>query len=85
MLCEELPKIMWFENDNDYTECHYLFHYIIIPDVKEETMTVNIWHGEYCYEKSKDEIVSSRVFPLTTEGRDEMIAYIREEDKNFRQ
>ena len=85
MLCEELPKIMWFENDNDYTECNYLFHYIIIPDVKEKTMTVKIWHGEYCYEKSRDEIVNERVFPLSNEGREEMIAFIREEDRNYRQ
>ncbi len=85
MLCEELPKIMWFENDNDYTECNYRFHYIILPNVKENTMTVKIWHGDYCYEKSIDEIVSERVFPLTTEGREEMIEYIRDEDYNYRQ
>ena len=40
MLCEDLPKIMWFENNNDYTECNYLFHYIIIPNTSDETMTV---------------------------------------------
>ena len=83
MLCEELPKIMWFENDNDYTECHYLFHYRIIPSPKEKIMTVKIWHGEYCYDKSIDEIVSERSFPLTAEGREEMIAYIRQEDYNY--
>ncbi len=74
---------MWFENDNDYTECHYLFHYRIIPSPKEEIMTVKIWHGEYCYDKSIDEIVSERSFPLTAEGREEMIAYIRQEDYNY--
>lgn len=85
MMCEELPKIMWFQNDNDYTESNELFHYIIIPDTKEETMTVRIWHGEYCYDKSKDEIVSERTFPMTNEGRDEMIEYIRNEDFGYRQ
>ena len=84
MLCEELPKIMWFQNNNDYTEDHYLFHYIIIPDVKEETMTVRIWHSEFCYDVCKDGIVSERVFPMTSEGRDEMIEYIRQEDWNYK-
>ena len=48
-------------------------------------MTVRIWHGEYCYEKSKDEIVSERTFAMTNEGREEMIEYIRQENRNFRQ
>lgn len=85
MLCTELPKIMWFQNGNDYTECHYKFHYRIIPDVADESMKVVIWHGFFCYDKSKDEIVSERTFPMTAEGRDEMIEYIRNEDWDYRQ
>ncbi len=84
MLCTELPQIMWFQNNNDYTECNDLFHYIILPDTAAEVMTVKIWHGEYCYEKSRDEIVSERSFPLTSEGRAEMIEYIRNEDFAYR-
>ena len=47
MLCASLPGIEWFANDNPYTECNFLFHYIILPDVKEEIMTVRIWHGVF--------------------------------------
>ncbi len=85
MLCESMPDIMWFLNDNRYSECHLLFHYIILPEPKEETMTVKIWHGEFCYEKSLEEILSERTFPITAEGRKEMIEYIRSEDYAFRQ
>lgn len=85
MLCRELPHVSWFENNNPYTECNYLFHYIIIPDVKEETMTVKIWHGEFCYEKSLEEIVSERTFPMTSKGRNDMIDYIRECDSAYKQ
>ena len=85
MLCDSLPGIEWFANDNPYTECNQLFHYIILPDVKEEIMTVKIWHGIFCYEKSKDEILSERSFPLTKGGRDEMIAYIRQENGAYHQ
>ena len=80
MLCESLPGIEWFTNDNPYTECSYEFHYIIIPDVKEEIMTVKIWYGVFCYEKSMDSIVSERTFPMTNGGRSEMIEYIRNEN-----
>ena len=78
MLCESMPGIEWFANDNPYTECHGLFHCIILQDVKEETLTVKIWHGKYCYEKS--EILTERVFPMTKGGLDDAVAYIREED-----
>ena len=83
MLCKELPHVSWFENNNPYTECHYLFHYIIIPDVKGETMTVKIWHSEFCYEKSVDEITDERTFPMTSEGRNDMIEYIRQADFEY--
>ncbi len=83
MLCKEMPKIMWFENDNRYSECNGLFHYIVIPNVKEETMTLKIWHGEFCYEKSLDQILTERTFELTESGRKEMIEFIQNEDKNF--
>ncbi len=83
MLCESLPGIMWFQNDNRYSESDDLFHYIILPNPSEETMTVKIWHGEFCYEKSLDEIVSERTFEISTSGREEMIAYIRDEDYHY--
>ncbi len=83
ILCDSLPNIEWFENNNPYTECRYLFHYIILPSPKEETMTVKIWHGEFCYEKSMDEIVEERTFPLTRAGRKEMIEYIRQADYDY--
>lgn len=80
MLCESLPGIEWFSNDNPYTECHGQFHYIIIPDVKDETLTVRIWNGLFCYEKSIDSVISERVFPLTKSGLTESKEFIRSED-----
>ncbi len=78
MLCGSMPGIEWFANNNPYTECHDLFHYIILPDIKEETLTVKIWIGKYCYEKS--EMLKERVFPLTKSGLDEAMEYIKDED-----
>lgn len=85
MLCESMPKIAWFENDNRYSESDILFHYIMIPDVKNSIIEVKIWHGEYCYEKSLDSIVSERSFPLTTDGLREAVEYLIAEDRAFAQ
>lgn len=82
-LCESLPKIEWFANNNPYTECRFTFHYIILPNPKEEKMTVKVWYGRFCYEKSLDRIADERDFPLTAEGREEMICYIRKEDDKY--
>ena len=79
MVCEDVPSIEWFTNDNPYTECSGSFHYIAIPAVKGETIPVKIWNGGFCYEKSTDDIVSERAFPMTKSGRDDMIEYIRKE------
>ncbi len=85
MLCESLPGIEWFANNNPYTECSYKFHYIILPDVKDGSMTVKTWVGMFCYEKSKDQIIAERTFPITKGGREEMIEYIRAENRNTKQ
>ena len=83
MLCESMPGIEWFTNDNPYTECNYKFHYIVIPDVKDESLTVKIWNGLFCYEKSQDQILTERVFPMTKGGLNEMVEYIREQGALF--
>ena len=79
MLCDSMPGIEWFANDNPYTECKFMFHYIILPDVKDETLTVRIWHGLFCYEKSLDQISDERTFSMTKSGLKEAIEYIRSE------
>lgn len=77
MVCEFLPKFMWFENDNPYSENEDEFNYMIIPDLKEETMTVKIWYGEYCLEKST--VVEEKVFPFEAASIEPIVAYIREQ------
>ncbi len=85
MMCKSLPNIEWFQNNNPYTECNGLFHYIILPVPKEEIMTVKIWHGEFCYEKSMEQILEERTFPISQSGRKEMMEYIRSADSSYLQ
>lgn len=76
MVCEYLPKFMWFENDNPYSENEDEFNYMITPDLKEEIFTVKIWYGQYCLEKST--VVAEKTYPLEAASMELMVAYIRE-------
>lgn len=77
MVCEFLPKFMWFENDNPYSENEDEFNYMIIPNLKEEIMTVKIWYGEMCMELST--IKDEKTFPLEADSMELMTAYIQEQ------
>ena len=45
-------------------------------DYEKSSIHVEHWHGLYCYEKSTME--GERVFPLSTQGREEIIAWLEE-------
>ena len=75
-----LPTLHSFAMKNTFTGSSGLFRFRIKPNVEmatpkevdfeKSTMTAEIWHGLFCYEKSTME--DSRTFPLTEEGRTEM-------------
>ena len=39
-------------------------------------MKCELWHGEYCYEKSQME--AEKTFPLSEQGRQDMQAWLEE-------
>ena len=43
-------------------------------DFEASSMDVEIWHGLFCYEKS--EIEDSKNFPMSDQGRSELIAFL---------
>ena len=43
-------------------------------DFEQSTIFVEYWHGLFCYEKS--EMEGSETFPLTDQGRADMIAWL---------
>ena len=43
-------------------------------DFENSTLFVEYWHGLYCYEKS--EMEGSETFPLTEEGRQNMLQWL---------
>jgi hypothetical protein len=81
-----IPTLHTFAMKNTFTGSDGLFRFRIVPDVKMKTakevdfeassMRAEYWHGLFCYEKS--EMEEEAVFPLTEEGREQMLQWLLE-------
>ena len=81
-----LPTLHTFAMNNIFTGSVGLFRFRAKPNVvmatpkevdfTQSTIFVEFWHGLFCYEKSTME--GEKTFPLTEEGREEMIAWLKE-------
>ena len=81
-----LPTLHSFAMKNPFTGSCGLFRFRIKPNVEmatpkevdfeKSTMTAEIWHGLFCYEKSTVE--DTRTFPMTEEGRMEMKRWLED-------
>ena len=79
-----IPTLHTFAMKNLFTGSYGSLRFRIKPEVvmatpkevdfDQSTMFVEYWHGLYCYEKS--EMEGSATFPLTEEGRAEMIRFL---------
>ena len=79
-----LPTLHTFAMNNIFTGSMGLFRFRAKPNVimatpkevdfDQSTITVEYWHGLYCYEKS--EMEGEKTFPMTEEGRQEMIDWL---------
>ncbi len=80
-----IPTLHTFENNNIFTGSWGMLRFKITPAVTMKTakevdneassMKAECWHGLFCYEKS--EIEGEADFPMTEQGRDHMIAWLR--------
>jgi hypothetical protein len=81
-----LPVFHHFENGNVFTGSCGAFRYKITPNVVMATpkevdhtagsIKVEYWHGPLCYEAS--EIEGEKTFPMSPEGRDEIISWLEQ-------
>ena len=81
-----IPTLHTFAMKNLFTGSFGKFRFRIKPNVvmatakevdfEASTMFVEYWHGLFCYEKS--EMEGSETFPLTDEGRQAMIDWLKE-------
>lgn len=82
-----MPTLHTFENNNIFTGSLGLLRFKITPaitmktpkevDLEASSMKAEFWHGLFCYEKS--EIEGEQVFPMSEEGRENMIAWLNEQ------
>ena len=80
-----IPTLHTFAMKNLFTGSCGLFRFRIKPDVimatpkevdfDQSSMFVEYWHGLYCYEKS--EMEGSETFPLSEEGRQNMLDWLK--------
>ena len=81
-----LPTLHWFAMKNLFTGSCGQFRFRAEPNVimatakevdfEKSSITAEIWHGLFCYEKSPVE--DSRTFPMTEEGRLQMKQWLEE-------
>lgn len=81
-----LPTLHTFAMKNVFTGSKGMLRFKVVPNVvmatakevdfEQSTMTVEYWHGLFCYEKS--EMEGSETFPLTEEGREAMHRWLTE-------
>ena len=79
-----IPTLHTFAMKNLFTGSFGNLRFRIKPDVvmatpkevdfSQSTIFVEYWHGLYCYEKS--EMEGSETFPMSEEGREEMIRWL---------
>jgi len=79
-----LPTLHTFAMNNIFTGSCGLFRFRAKPNVvmatakevdfEQSTITAEFWHGFYCYEKSTME--GERSFPMTEQGREEMLQWL---------
>ena len=79
-----LPTLHTFAMKNTFTGSMGAFRFRAEPNVimatakevdfQQSTIAVEYWHGPFCYEKSTME--GQATFPLTDEGRAEMIRWL---------
>ena len=80
-----LPTLHTFAMNNIFTGSKGLFRFRAQPNVvmatakevdfEQSTIFVEYWHGLFCYEKS--EMEGSETFPMTENGRQEMLQWLK--------
>ena len=79
-----IPTLHTFAMNNIFTGSWGALRFRAVPmvematpkevDMEKSAITVEFWHGPFCYEKSQME--GSRTFPMSTEGLQQMKAWL---------
>ena len=75
----DISKFDYFRFGNIYTGSNGLFNFRIVPD--KETMSVQIWIGQLCFQKSEALLTSE--FPLSPDGYQSMCDWIESQSLQY--
>ena len=78
MIDNTTPLLLYFKAGNIFSGSDKKKRYKIWPDKSTGMMTVKAWIGEICYELTDPETIAEAVFPITEEGRADMIKWVNE-------
>ncbi len=80
-----LPTLHTFAMDNVFTGSAGALRFKLSPqvvkngrevDMEQSAIHAELWHGPFCYEKS--EIEQEKTFPMSEEGRAQMLSWLEE-------
>ena len=69
-----LPVLSHFQNKNPWSASAGRMRYRILPDVEQETLTVEVWEGPWSREFSTPELTET--FPLSQEGLNALLPWL---------
>ncbi len=69
------PLLHYFECGNIFSGSQGQKRYKIFPD-KEGNMLCKVWMGDLCLEKTDPDTIAEKNFPITEDGRMEMIRWL---------
>ncbi len=80
-----IPTLHSFAMNNTFTGSWGMFRFRAVPNVvmltqkevnmEQSSITVEYWHGLFCYEKSQME--GKETFPMSEEGRQAMVHWLK--------
>lgn len=83
--------LTWYEHAQPYFGSHHGMRFRLSRDPMEDcfltppdkkgdaVFLAMVWPEPYCFEATPDEQKTSKEFPFTTEGKEEMIAWLNEQ------
>ena len=78
MVDQTTPLLHYFESGNNFSGSDRGTRYKIFPNKETGEMTCKVWMGDFCLEKTDPAQVEEKAFPISEDGRKEMIQWINE-------
>lgn len=76
---KEIPNLHYFRSKNSFSGSSGLFRYRLDPD--GELLCVAAWFGPNCMERTDEEKILKKEFPLDTDGLEAAVSWLEQVNK----